>query len=569
MWDLSCADWEDRIRARGSLIPDLPLIRSEADLAVRIFDELQLPDVPGTPRMAEAAGPWFREIVAAAFGSWDPVAHERLIKDIFLLAPKGQSKTSYSAALMVTALIMNKRPKAEALFVAPTQAISDRAYEQAVGMIKLNEATRKRFTNRDHLKTIEDLHNGSTMKVKTFDLNILTGAAPFLVLLDELHLLGKNQHTTKVLRQIRGGLEKRPEGLLLITTTQSDDPPAGAFRDELINARKVRDGALGTDIGRPMLPVLYEFPPAIARDQEQWQDTANWSMVMPNLGRSVRLNSLAADWESERAKGDHAVRIWASQHLNIEIGLGLRTDAWVGATLWERCIDPAITLEAMLGRCDVITASIDGGGMDDLLGLALLGRERGTGNWLAWFKAWAHAAVLERRKSEASRLRDFEADGDLVVVDEPGTHVVQAVDVVEQVFVAGLLGGVGLDSYDIKDIVNELAARGITGETTFGDQRADLVQGIPQGWKISGAIKKTELMLASRHLIHAGRPMMAWCLSNAKVEPKGNAISITKAAAGVAKIDPLVALFNAVELMTRDPKPGFISVYERRGIVLI
>ena len=42
----------------------------------------------------------------------------------------------------------------------------------------------------------------------------------------------------------------------------------------------------------------------------------------PNLGRSVHLPTLVPDWETEKAKGVNAIAIWASQHLNIEIGIG-------------------------------------------------------------------------------------------------------------------------------------------------------------------------------------------------------------------------------------------------------
>jgi phage terminase large subunit-like protein len=342
MWDLSCPSWGDRIRDGRSLIPELPLVISEADLALRFFDELQLPDVPGLPKMRGAAGQWFRDLVRTAFGAWDPVAKKRHIRDVFAMLPKGSSKTTYSAGLLLTGMLMNRRPRAEALFVAPTQAIANTAYDQAVGMIEANPELRKRFRCRDHVKTIEDLANHSELRVKTFDLNILSGTILILVLVDELHLLGRNPHATKVLRQVRGGLEKTQEGLLVITTTQSDDMPAGAFRDELLMARKIRDGKMRGLTHRSMLPLLYEFPPELARDQERWEDPSNWGMVMPNLGRSVHLESLRADWESERSKGEHAIRVWASQHLNIEIGIGLKSDAWMGAAVGAQGTDPTL-----------------------------------------------------------------------------------------------------------------------------------------------------------------------------------------------------------------------------------
>jgi phage terminase large subunit-like protein len=62
-----------------------------------------------------------------------------------------------------------------------------------------------------------------------------------------------------------------------------------------------------------------------------------------------------------------------------------------------------------------------------------------------------------------------------------------------------------------------------------------------------------ERKLAEGGLSHSVQDMMSWCVGNAKVEPKGNAILITKQASGSAKIDPLMASFNAISLMSLNP----------------
>ena len=67
-------------------------------------------------------------------------------------------------------------------------------------------------------------------------------------------------------------------------------------------------------------------------------------------------------------------------------------------------------------------------------------------------------------------------------------------------------------------------------------------------------VEAAERKLAEGGLWHGGQPMMAWCCGNARVEPRGNAILITKQASGSAKIDPLMALFNAVTLLALNPE---------------
>ncbi len=79
------------------------------------------------------------------------------------------------------------------------------------------------------------------------------------------------------------------------------------------------------------------------------------------------------------------------------------------------------------------------------------------------------------------------------------------------------------------------------------------VIGISQGWKMTGAIKTAERKLAEGGMVHGGQPLMAWSVGNAKVEPRGNAVVITKQASGTAKIDPLMAAFDAITLMSLNP----------------
>lgn len=555
-WSTACLDWEARLLEGRPLVPELPLFRSEADKALRVFKKLKLPDVIGTPRMAEACGPWFFPIVEALFGSYDPAANRRMIQEYFLLIPKKNAKSSNGGALIVTALIVNRRPEAEFLLIAPTKEIADIAFRQASGMIKNDPALAKLFHLQRHIRTMTRLDNGAAAQIKAADTDVITGSKSTGILIDETHVFADKPRAAEVFIEVRGALAARPDGFLIQITTQSKTPPAGVFKQELQTARDVRDGK----VELPLLPILYELPLHLSRDGG-WKNRKYWHCVNPNMGRSVDEGFLARELlKAERATDSaKALALLASQHFNVEVGLALQSDAWAGAEHWEKAVDTTLTLETLLERAEVVVIGIDGGGLDDLLGLAVLGREKETKRWLLWCRAWAHKVVLDRRQEIAPRLQDFDQVGELRIVEDLGDDVEECADLVERVWQSGLMpesNAIGLDPVGVGQIVDALAARGIQSTEDGGRP----VGGVSQGWKLSGAIKTAERKLADGTMVHAGQALMAWCVGNAKVEPKGNAITITKQAAGSAKIDPLMAAFDAVAFMSLNPSatgPGY------------
>lgn len=541
-WSTACPDWERRIVARESLITFPPLFKDEATAALAVFDALRMVDAPGGPTMGEVSRPWIREFVASIFGAYDPETGRREITEFFELVSKKNAKSTIAAAIMMTALVRNWRTSGEFLILAPTIEIANNSFYPARDMVRADEELSDLFQVQDHYRTITHRITGATLKVVAADNDSVGGKKAIGVLVDELWLFGKRPNAENMLREATGGLASRPEGFTIFLSTQSDEPPAGVFKQKLDYARGVRDGRLKD---KRFLPVLYEFPePMLKAKAERLPE--NFYITNPNLGASVSDEFLARELGKAEEAGEESMRGFLAKHLNVEIGLGLKTDNWAGAMFWQAQGDDSLTLEEVLKRSDVVTVGVDGGGLDDMLGLGALGRDLKTGEWLHWGHAWIHPIVLERRKAEAPRFRDFAKDGDLTIVDAIGEDVDQLADYIEQIEASGLLDRVGVDPAGIGSIVDAIVEKGIA---------QDRILGIPQGWKMVGAIKTAERKLAEGTLMHGARPLMAWCVGNMKVEPRGNAVIITKQNAGSAKIDPGMAMLNAVALMSMNPQP--------------
>lgn len=539
----SCPDWADRLKSGRSIIPP-PIFPEEAERALAVFKELRIVDAPGSPTFGEACAPWVFDLVASIFGAYDAESGRRLITEWFICIPKKNSKSTLAAGIMMTALILNWRQSAEFAILAPTIEIANNSYAPARDMVKQDDELDALMHVQTHIKTITHMNSNATLKVVAADSNTVGGKKSVGTLVDEVWLFGKQPDAENMLREAIGGLASRPEGFVIYLTTQSDDPPAGVFRQKLQYARDVRDGKINDP---RFVPVIFEHPPEMVSSKEHLL-VENLAMVNPNLGYSVDQEFLEREFRKARESGEESFRGFLAKHANVEIGLALRSDRWAGADYWQQQADTGITLDDLLRRCEVIDVGIDGGGLDDMLGLSVVGRERGEdgerARWLSWNAAWVNKIVLERRKSEAARFADFANEGDLIICEHVGQDVDDVCEIVAKIEESGLLDKVGIDPAGIGGILDGLIDAGVP---------QDKIVGVSQGWKLGGSIKTAERKLAEGTLLHHGSRLMAWCAGNARVEPRGNSILITKQASGTAKIDPLMATFNAVSLMSMNP----------------
>lgn len=584
-WSTACPDWRERIVAGRSLIPCPPLFQEQADLGLSMFNALRVVDVAGGPTFGEIARPWVQEFVASIFGACDPESGERLINEFFLLISKKNGKSTLAAGIMITALLCNWRESAEFIILAPTIEVANNSAKPAMDMVRRDPELFEMLKPVPHERKIEHRVTGATLKIVAADAETVGGKKASGVLIDELWLFGKKANADDMLREATGGLASRPEGFVIALSTQSNEPPTGVFLDWLRRFRNIRDGQLESPRS---LGLLYEFPEEMIKSGA-YKDPKNFYITNPNLGASVSERFLLEKFAEEKQKGPKALVGFCAKHLNVEPGMAARSDSWAGAEYWKSRDDEKVTIEEILDRCEVVVVGLDGGGLDDLYGVTVLGREpseiemtaeeagaegteeslgdrRKVKRWLSWSHAWCHRVVLERRKQIAPKLQELEAAGNLTFVGDELNDVSEIVKLIVRVRDAGLLYCVAADPAGLGEMVDALAEVEITQDNK--ELKRDFIVGAPQGYAMMNAIKTAERKLVNGTLIHAAQPLMDWCIGNLKIEPTATAIRATKQSAGDAKIDPAMALFNAVTVMATNPEARR-SAYEEHGLLVL
>ena len=303
----------------GSEIPD-PFGYGER--AVKFLRALRHPKST-LPRRAFQLDPWQERIVRRIYGPRDEHGR-RIVTSAILLLPRGNRKTSLSAALALLHTIGPERvPSGEAIFAALDRTQAGIAFREAMGIIREDkriETAVKAYDAHNAPKKVIYKKDGAAMQVVSGDAGPQHGSTPNFVLADEIHLWPNRS----LWEALTTGLDKVDDSLLVVATT------AGRGNDNLAHeviedARRVARG----DVDDPtILPILFEA----ARDVD-WRDEEFWHRVNPGLRHGYP--SLAGfrrhAQRAERSVGERQ----SLKQLKLNIWIDAATDPFVDMEIYD------------------------------------------------------------------------------------------------------------------------------------------------------------------------------------------------------------------------------------------
>jgi len=270
-----------------SLLPDFPnddISIEAAERAVEVWGGLKIPFMVGDATFGAIGTPWFSDFLHTMFlmdGS------RRVIREAFVMTPKKSGVATNCAALLLTALILNRRPAAKFAIISVTMEIAKIVLESMVAMIAADAELSQKFIVRKHTLEIEHRQTGAKVCVKALNVDALTGARLSGAVVYNMQFMQTDRFDASM-RHLRGALSGEQDSFLT-------------------RARATRDG----EIDGGVLPLIYEPPAGV-----DWRDPANFPRLHPGVGYTVAAEHMEQEMAYAERLGD--LPYFAAKWLNVE-----------------------------------------------------------------------------------------------------------------------------------------------------------------------------------------------------------------------------------------------------------
>ena len=483
--------------------------------------------------------PWQEQLIRDIFGIVKPDGY-RQFRTAFVEICKKVGKSELAAAVALYLLYADNEPSAEVYGAAADRQQASIVFDVARQMVEMSPALLKRSKLMTATKRIVNYGNSGYYQVLSAEVGGKHGFSVSGLVFDEIHTQ-PNRQLYDVLT--KGSSDARQNPLHFIITTAGTDRHSIAYE---LHTKAV-DILEGRRVDPTFYPVVYGL-----KDDEDWEDEANWYKVNPSLGYTVDIERLRDAYrEAKQNPADEVTFKW------------LRLNMWVSSTVaW---IPDAIFMK---GNEEIDLAALEGrdcyGGLDlsstgDITALVLMFPPRDEDEkyiLLPFF--WVPEETIPQRVKSASVPYDiWERQGYLLSTEGNVIHY----DFIEK-FINDLaekyhIVEIAVDRWNATQMIQNLEGDGFT-MVPFGQGFASM----------SGPTKDFYRLLMEGQIIHGGHPVLRWMAGNVVVDtdPAGN-IKVTKAKSK-EKFDGIVAAIMALYRCIRNQTEPQGSVYDERGLLV-
>ena len=483
--------------------------------------------------------PWQEQLIRDIFGIVKPDGY-RQFRTAFVEICKKVGKSELAAAVALYLLYADNEPSAEVYGAAADRQQASIVFDVARQMVEMSPALLKRSKLMTATKRIVNYGNSGYYQVLSAEVGGKHGFSVSGLVFDEIHTQ-PNRQLYDVLT--KGSSDARQNPLHFIITTAGTDRHSIAYE---LHTKAV-DILEGRRVDPTFYPVVYGL-----KDDEDWEDEANWYKVNPSLGYTVDIERLRDAYrEAKQNPADEVTFKW------------LRLNMWVSSTVaW---IPDAIFMK---GNEEIDLAALEGrdcyGGLDlsstgDITALVLMFPPRDEDEkyiLLPFF--WVPEETIPQRVKAASVPYDiWEKQGFLLSTEGNVIHYEFIEKFINDLAEKYHIVEIAVDRWNATQMIQNLEGDGFT-MVPFGQGFASM----------SGPTKDFYRLLMEGQIIHGGHPVLRWMAGNVVVDtdPAGN-IKVTKAKSK-EKIDGIVAAIMALDRCIRNQTEPQGSVYDERGLLV-
>ena len=482
--------------------------------------------------------PWQEQLIRDIFGIVKPDGN-RQFRTAFVEICKKVGKSELAAAVALYLLYADNEPSAEVYGAAADRQQASIVFDVAKQMVEMSPALMKRSKLMGATKRIVNYSNAGYYQVLSAEVGGKHGFSVSGLVFDEIHTQ-PNRQLYDVLT--KGSSDARQNPLHFIITTAGNDRHSIAYE---LHTKAV-DILEGRRVDPTFYPVVYGL-----KDDEDWEDEANWYKVNPSLGYTVDIERLRDAYrEAKQNPADEVTFKWLRCNMWVS-----STVAWIPDAIYMRGNEP-IDMDALAGRdC---YAGLDLSSTGDITALVLIFPPRNEDEkyvLLPYF--WIPEETIPRRVKANSVPYDiWEKQGYIMSTEGNVIHY----DFIEK-FIIYLsekyhILEIAVDRWNATQMIQNLEGEGFT-IVPFG-----------QGFSsMSAPTKEFYRLLMDGRIIHGGNPVLRWMAGNVVIDtdPAGN-IKVTKAKSK-EKIDGIVAAIMALDRCIRQEGQSG-SVYDERGLLV-